>query len=411
MPPQGQAPRERAGRDDRTRMDIRDDRTRVDMRAARGAAAGPTEQLRQDAPRPRSGAAVGDWDGGDSEPRHGAHGKTSRKSLLTTGVIGGAIVLAMALVAVVVFKSPTSDSSNSGLASADAASASLNGAGATASATAKSSASAKATASPKATKTAAAKATPTATKPTVTVAAAPATLSVPAGWQLAFDPSFSGSLDTSTWSTCYYWASSAAAGCNDNPTDEKEWYIPSQVSESGGDLDLTAKQETTPGTSTSGAAENYTCRSGMVTTKSSFSFTYGLISVTAKLPFGPGLWPALWLAASNEQWPPELDIMEHWYSEEEYKVYQHYDNAAGKESYLGGAVPTPVDLSAGFNTFSLLWTSSRVTWYLNGTQVYTSTTAVPQQAMYFLANVADDSTATGACTGTMEISSVKVWQP
>jgi hypothetical protein len=36
---------------------------------------------------------------------------------------------------------------------------------------------------------------------------------------------------------------------------------------------------------------------------------------------------------------------------------------------------------------------------------------VPQQAMYFIANVADDSTAAGACTGTMEIQSVKVWQP
>ena len=44
-------------------------------------------------------------------------------------------------------------------------------------------------------------------------------------------------------------------------------------------------------------------------------------------------------------------------------------------------------------------------------QVFTTTSYVPQQAMFFIANVADDSTAAGACTGTMQIQSVKVYQP
>jgi beta-glucanase (GH16 family) len=230
---------------------------------------------------------------------------------------------------------------------------------------------------------------------------------VPAGWKLAFGPSFAGTqLDTGTWATCYDWATNPTVGCDNNPTAEKEWYIPSQANVSDGTLNLVAKQESTPGLSTTGAAQTYTCRSGMVTSKPSFNFTYGLIQITAKLPYGPGLWPALWLAATNDQWPPELDIMEHWYSEPQMKVYDH---TVGKK-YIGGAVPTPANLSAGFNTYSLLWTQNRVTWYLNGVQVYTTTSYVPQQAMYFIANVADDSTAAGACTGTMQIQSVKVWQ-
>ena len=145
----------------------------------------------------------------------------------------------------------------------------------------------------------------------------------------------------------------------------------------------------------------------MVTSKPSFDFTYGLIQITAKLPYGPGLWPALWLAATNDDWPPELDIMEHWYSEPQMKVYDH---TVGTK-YLGGPVPTPANLSAGFHTYSLMWTKDRVTWYLDGAEVFTTTSYVPQQQMYFLANVADDSTAAGACTGTMEIQSVKVYQP
>ena len=219
---------------------------------------------------------------------------------------------------------------------------------------------------------------------------------------------FSGTqLSTGTWATCYDWATSPSVGCTNNPAAEKEWYVPSQVNVSGGTLNLVAKQETTQGQSSSGAAKTYTCRSGMVTSKPGFNFTYGLIQVSAKLPYGPGLWPALWLAATNDQWPPELDIMEHWYSEPQMKVYDH---TVG-EKYLGGAVPTPANLAAGFHTYSLLWTKDRVTWYLDGAQVFTTTSYVPQQAMYFIANVADDSTAAGACTGTMQIQSVKVWQP
>ena len=321
------------------------------------------------------------------------------RALMVSGVLGVAVVFAIGLVALAVMRG-----SSNGSAAANVTRATV---GTSPSATA--SASHKTTASPKASPKAKAKAKAKA-KPAVkktTASPAPALLTVPAGWKLTFDPSFAGSqLATSTWATCYDWVTNPSVGCDNNPTDEKEWYIPSQVSVGGGTLNLVAKQETTQGVSTTGAAKTYTCRSGMVTSKPSFSYTYGLIQITAKLPYGPGLWPALWLAATNDQWPPELDIMEHWYSEPQMKVYDH---TVGKQ-YLGGPVPTPANLSAGFHTYSLMWTKDRVTWYLDGAQVFTTTSYVPQQAMYFIANVADDSTAAGACTGTMEIQSVKVYQ-
>ena len=322
-----------------------------------------------------------------------------RRALMVSGVLGVAVVFAIGLVALAVMRGSSSGSAAANVTKATG--------GTSPSATA--SASHKATASPKAkakaSATAKAKAKPAAKK---TIASPASTLlTVPAGWKLTFDPSFAGAqLDTSTWTTCYDWAT-PSVGCTNNPTKEKEWYIPSQVSVGGGTLNLTAKQESTQGESSSGAAETYTCRSGMVTSKPSFDFTYGLIQITAKLPYGPGLWPALWLAATNDDWPPELDIMEHWYSEPQMKVYDH---TVGTQ-YLGGAVPTPANLSAGFHTYSLMWTKDRVTWYLDGVQTFTTTSYVPQQQMYFLANVADDSTAAGACNGTMEIASVKVYQP
>jgi beta-glucanase (GH16 family) len=323
-----------------------------------------------------------------------------RTAFMMTGVLGVVFVLAVGLVALVALKGSPSGPKAVALTKATMSRKATAAAKPTLSPKAKKAA--KATPSPKASKSA----TPSPTPSNTTASAPPSLLTVPAGWTMTFDPSFSGSaLDTSTWATCYYWATTD--GCNDNPTDEKEWYVPSQVNVSGGTLNLVAKQESTQGLSASGAAKTYTCRSGMVTSKPGFNFTYGLIQVSAKLPYGPGLWPALWLAATNDQWPPELDIMEHWYSEPQAKVYDH---TVGKK-YIGGAVPTPANLSAGFHTYSLLWTKDRVTWYLDGVQVFTTTSYVPQQAMYFIANVADDSTATGACTGTMQIQSVKVWQP
>jgi len=315
-----------------------------------------------------------------------------RGPLMVSAILGAVLVLGVALVALTVVRG-----SSNGAAAANVTNATP---GATPSAKASASHATTAKAKPKASpkKTTAASGTKTAAS----------LLTVPVGWKLAFDPSFSGTqLDTGTWATCYDWATNPSVGCDDNPTDEKEWYIPSQVNVSGGDLNLVATQEPTQGLSTSGGPKTFTCRSGMVTSKPAFNFTYGLVQITAKLPYGPGLWPALWLAATNDQWPPELDIMEHWYSEPQMKVYDH---TVGTK-YLGGPVPTPANLSAGFHTYSLLWTKDRVTWYLDGVQVFTTTSYVPQQAMYFIANVADDSTATGACTGTMQIQSVKVWQP
>ncbi len=338
--------------------------------------------------------------------------RSMRKPVMVSGALGVVLVLAIGMVALAV----TRGSSNGSAASASTQASNLTKASRTAPApaspAAKASAKAKAKASAKPAPSHTANKT---TAPSGTTAPAPSLLTVPSGWKLAFDPSFSGSqLDTATWSTCYDWAT-PSAGCTNNPSTEKEWYLPSQVQVSGGVLNLTAKQETTQGQPSSGAAQTYACRSGMISSKPGFNFTYGLISVTAKIPYGSGLWPALWLAATNDQWPPELDIMEHWYSEQDYKIYDH---TVGK-SYLGGPVPTPVNLSAGFHTYSLLWTKDRVTWYLDGVEKFTTTDHVPQQSMYFIANVADripdgdtsTSIASGDCNGTMQIQSVKVWQP
>lgn len=237
--------------------------------------------------------------------------------------------------------------------------------------------------------------------------AQPATIQPPSSWKLVFNPNFSGStLDTSTWDTCYWWEV-GTGGCTNPGNDEQEWYLSSQVQVHDGILELTAKREATPGLSASDLPITYTCRSGMVTSAAGFSFKYGFVQIVSTIPFGSGLWPALWLHVDSEAVTPEIDIMEHWASDPYAKSYLHPLTGARQ----GGVVYTDADLGQSYHVFSLYWTPTRLSYFMDGHMVLTTTTDVPQEKMYFIMDLADTSAAAGTCNGTMRIKSVKVWQP
>jgi len=157
-----------------------------------------------------------------------------RGALTVVGVLGVVVVFAIGLVTLVVMRGSSNGTAASHVTRAwpgttASAKTSPSSHKATASPKPKAKASPKPKASPKKT-AAASRATPPATL-----------LTVPAGWKLAFDPALSGTqLDTGTWATCYDWVANPSVGCDNNPTAEKEWYLPSQVNVSGGTLNLVA---------------------------------------------------------------------------------------------------------------------------------------------------------------------------
>src|SRR5262249_22772616 len=121
-----------------------------------------------------------------------------------------------------------------------------------------------------------------------------------------------------TWST-HWWYRDGYPTLSNTLTGngEKEWYINADDSATAsvkpwtvdvnGILHLTANK--TPSNLLS-SVDNYQYTSGMLNTHNSFSQTYGLFEVNAKLPAGQGMWPAFWLLNENGAWPPELDVME-----------------------------------------------------------------------------------------------------
>jgi hypothetical protein len=232
-----------------------------------------------------------------------------------------------------------------------------------------------------------------------------------AGMHLVFNQSFLGKhLNKAAWGTCYPWMD-VATGCSNFGNKEYEWYLPSQDSVRAGSLHLAAQPKATHGKKKSGAAKLYACRSGMITSYPSLRFKYGYLSVVARIPDKPGLWSALWLAAANKQWPPEIDILERWGQPRNVAGVYLHTKASRKHAIEVHLTPEmTATLADGWHTFSILWTASQVTWYVDGQQIMVVRHQIPHQLMYLILNLADFQAVPGGCNGQLLIRSVQVWQ-
>ncbi len=235
----------------------------------------------------------------------------------------------------------------------------------------------------------------------------------PAGTHETFDATFTGSsLDTHVWNTCYWYAAPGKGCGHPGVYNEDEWYLPSQDVVSDGALNLVASPITTTGTNAQGQTQVLPCRSGMVTTDPYFDFTYGYLQVVARIPKGRNTWPALWMLPANHSTVlPEIDIMEVVGTPTSAPAMAFHP-ATGSQSTLTAKT---ADLSSGWHTFGLNWEPGSLTWFIDGKAVFTATNEVPDQPMYFLANLAITSEfqplqLPASCSATMSIRSVEVWQ-
>jgi beta-glucanase (GH16 family) len=223
----------------------------------------------------------------------------------------------------------------------------------------------------------------------------------------AFDATFRGTrLNTKIWDRCYPKLKNYRGGCrNWGNSEEREWYLPSQVRVSGGVVHLIARRRTTVGTTKTGKKRVYGCRSGMITSYPRFKFKYGFVQVVAKIPHAKGLWPALWLPAADGKYPPEIDMLESWGVRAETGSFFHPINAKRSRATYSPA------LTRGWQTYSVRWTRTRLRYYIGRRLVLTVRRHVPHQRMYFAATLAEYMRAKpGYCVGQLLIRSVKIWK-
>jgi beta-glucanase (GH16 family) len=126
-------------------------------------------------------------------------------------------------------------------------------------------------------------------------------------WQLVWSDEFDGSAGESPDPA--KWTYDIGTGQNGWGNSELEYYTnrPTNVSLDGNsNLMITAKSELYSGSAFTSAR---------IKTSGLFEQTYGRFEARIKTPWGPGIWPAFWILASNVDsvgWPQcgEIDILE-----------------------------------------------------------------------------------------------------
>ncbi len=196
------------------------------------------------------------------------------------------------------------------------------------------------------------------------------------GMTLLWQDEFSGDALGSDWT-----AELGGGGWGNN---ELQYYRKENTSLVEGNLVIEARKESFGGRS-------YT--SSRLITKGKFDFTYGRVDVRAALPYGQGIWPAIWMLGANISqvgWPScgEIDIMEMIGGSNRERTTHgtlHWSNASGQHAYQGGSY----NLSSGifadeFHVFTMIWDSDKVEWYVDDVYFHTQGTADATMAEFDL---------------------------
>jgi beta-glucanase (GH16 family) len=113
--------------------------------------------------------------------------------------------------------------------------------------------------------------------------------------------------------------------------------------------------------------------SARLVTKNKGDWTYGRMEIRAKLPYGRGTWPAIWMLPTvwdlgNKGWPDngEIDIMEHvGHKQGSIHASIHCD----KYAWITGAQKTAItlvpDCSAEFHNYIVEWNENEIKAYVD----------------------------------------------
>jgi hypothetical protein len=216
----------------------------------------------------------------------------------------------------------------------------------------------------------------------------------------------------------------------DYSNSELQCYLPANVTISGGFLTITSLvQNQTCGDSThSPSSWNYT--SGMIQWNS-LNFTYGTVEYRAKFAGGQGTWPAIWLLgyncqASNVQsadnispcnWPAagsnEIDITEI----KNGNFTQPWQNVVNPAGNWITCQPTIADVTQNYHVYDFTWTSTSLTWSVDGVQTCKVTDAgyIPSTPMFLIINTAIGGNGGGTVIKNLpqptSVDYIKVTQP
>ena len=202
------------------------------------------------------------------------------------------------------------------------------------------------------------------------------------GWNLVWNDEFNGtSVDLSKWE---YEVNGDGGG-----NYELQYYTANRSNSSldSGYLAIRALKENYQG-------KQYT--SARMRTRNKGDWKYGRMDIRAKMPYGRGLWPAIWMLPTDTTyggWPVsgEIDIME-CLGHDPWTIYGtiHFGQSVAGHQQLGGKYTLASEsFAGGFHVFAIEWDSTSIKWLVDGLQYYSVTKGSPfDKRFHILLNVA-----------------------
>jgi hypothetical protein len=221
--------------------------------------------------------------------------------------------------------------------------------------------------------------------------------------ELTFSDEFDGEkLDTKKWLTNYYWGEKLLKDRYSVESDLQAYTEKENFEVRNSVLRISTKPQRITGKVWSAAngftTKEFSYTSGLINSGTSFRQKYGVF--TAKIKLGnPDAKSAFWMLA--DKITPHIDICR----TSKGKVWFDYFPANGNASktYVGSRY------SNDYFIYTLEWTSDKLVWKINNTEVFSQTSDVPQEPMYVLLAGGLDKPINGLTS--MEIDWVRVYQP
>jgi hypothetical protein len=221
--------------------------------------------------------------------------------------------------------------------------------------------------------------------------------------ELTFSDEFdSDKLDTKKWLTNYYWGEKLLKDRYSVESDLQAYTEKENFELRNSILKIFTKPQKITGKAWSAADgflnKEFSYTSGLINSGNSFRQKYGVF--TAKIKLGdPNAKNAFWMLA--DRIAPHIDICR----TSKGKVWSDYFPVKGNPSKksIGSRY------SKDFFIYTLIWTSDKLVWKINDTEIFTQTSDVPQEPMYLLLAGGLDKPLNGMTS--MEIDWVRVYKP
>lgn len=119
-----------------------------------------------------------------------------------------------------------------------------------------------------------------------------------------------------------------------------------------------------------------TWSSGRVESKNKYSFQFGRMAVRAKVNDSQGIWPAIWMLCQDETGHDEIDVLEY-LGQDAWDAWttNHFGILGNNKGSHGISTRNYEAWSQDFHVYEVEWDPEVITFYIDGVQVHSTTTA------------------------------------